>query len=68
MGRLYQQKIQQLGAAERSSLRQQQRNWIRVRDATCNIPMSGDVSVNNLAPTKPCILKVTQQRATELER
>jgi len=68
MGRLYQQKMQQLAAADRNSLRQQQRDWIRIRDATCNIPMSGSLSADDLAPTKPCILKLTQQRAIELER
>lgn len=68
MGRLYQQKMQQLDATDKTSLRQQQRNWIRLRDATCNIPISGNLSVAELAPTKPCILKLTQQRANELAK
>jgi uncharacterized protein YecT (DUF1311 family) len=66
MGRLYQQRMQQLSAADKTSLRQQQRNWIRLRDATCNIPISGSLSVAELAPTKPCILKLTQQRTNDL--
>jgi uncharacterized protein YecT (DUF1311 family) len=68
MGRLYQRRMQQLGAADKADLRQQQRNWIRLRDATCNIPISGNLSVAELAPTKPCILKITQRRTSELEQ
>src|SRR5262249_10151065 len=66
MGQIYHQRLQQLSQSGQQTLRQSQRNWLKIRDATCNVPREGNWSATDLAPAKPCILQITKQRVDEL--
>jgi uncharacterized protein YecT (DUF1311 family) len=47
-------------------LRQEQSNWIALRDTQCKVPKAGNWSAAELAPTKPCVLRMMQVRVDEL--
>lgn len=68
MGKLYHQKMKQLDASERKRLLQDQRNWIKIRAANCNVSKTGTWNPAELAPAKPCILQMTKRRVTELTK
>src|SRR5262245_47887481 len=46
--------------------RQEQSNWIALRDTQCKIPKAGNSSAAELAPAKPCVLRMMQDRVAEL--
>jgi uncharacterized protein YecT (DUF1311 family) len=66
MGQLYWAQIRQLPPDERRALKQQQVNWIRSRNITCNYAPNERYSLDQLSPAKPCILQMTKRRVAEL--
>jgi uncharacterized protein YecT (DUF1311 family) len=66
MGQTYQRKMSGLSSNGQAALRQRQRDWLKIRDATCNVPKTGNWNVGDLAPAKPCILQMMKQRVAEL--
>jgi uncharacterized protein YecT (DUF1311 family) len=68
MGKIYWQKMNALDPNRRQVLLQSQRDWIKVRNATCKVPNVGNFTAEELAPAKPCILQTTKRRATELAK
>jgi uncharacterized protein YecT (DUF1311 family) len=47
-------------------LRQEQSNWIALRDTQCKVPKAGNWSAAELASAKPCVLRMMQARVDEL--
>ena len=66
MGQIYQRKLSVLSRNGQADLRQHQRDWLKNRDATCNVPRTGNWNAGDLAPAKPCILQMMRQRVAEL--
>jgi uncharacterized protein YecT (DUF1311 family) len=66
MGQTYQRKLSGLNPNGQAVLRQRQRDWLKIRDATCNVPKTGNWNAGDLAPAKPCILQMMKQRVAEL--
>jgi uncharacterized protein YecT (DUF1311 family) len=65
LGRAYREAMAR--SASQTELRQSQRDWIKMRYATCNVPTKGQWAVAQLAHAKPCILRMTRARAVQLE-
>jgi uncharacterized protein YecT (DUF1311 family) len=66
MGQIYQRTLKQLSPDDQRSLRQRQREWLKIRDATCRVSKTGSWNAADLAPAKPCILQMMKQRVAEL--
>jgi uncharacterized protein YecT (DUF1311 family) len=66
LGQIYQRKLSGLSLNDQTVLRQRQRDWFKIRDATCNVPKTGNWNAGDLAPAKPCILQMMKQRVSEL--
>jgi uncharacterized protein YecT (DUF1311 family) len=66
MGQIYQRKLSGLSPNGQAVLRQRQRDWLKIRDVTCNVPKTGNWNAGDMAPAKPCILQMMKQRVAEL--
>jgi uncharacterized protein YecT (DUF1311 family) len=64
MGRLFRARLND--GRDRERFTAQQRAWIARRDAECGVPKSGSYSIAQLAPLKPCIVRMTRERANQL--
>jgi uncharacterized protein YecT (DUF1311 family) len=65
MGQLYTAKRND-GRRNRDAFRQQQLDWIDRRNAECRVPRRGNWSIAQLAPLKPCMLRMTKERVNAL--
>jgi uncharacterized protein YecT (DUF1311 family) len=65
MGVTYRQLMQRLSSDNQIAVRQQQREWIKQRDAVCRLPVRGS-SMDEIAATKPCVLQMIRQRLAQL--
>ena len=64
MGRLFRAKLND--GRNRARFIAQQRAWIERRDAECGVPKYGSHSIAQLAPLKPCMLRMTRERTNQL--
>jgi uncharacterized protein YecT (DUF1311 family) len=65
LGAAYRQWMQRLSTENQITLRQQQREWIKQRDAACKLPARG-ARMDDIVATKPCVLQMTRQRLAQL--
>lgn len=54
-------------SANKASIRQAQRDWIKLRSSVCHVPEKGRWPLSALAPAKPCIMRMVAERIKELE-
>src|SRR5262249_38751155 len=60
MGRAFQAKLND--GRNRAAFIARQRTWIARRDAECGVPKYGSFSIAQLAPLKPCMVRLTRER------